>query len=160
MTNKKNILIIAAIVIGLTSFFSFRSTTQAESTEIKIVTVVESIVPMGIGRSRIVESQQDLDYKPLTTENTTQAGKQKNKSNRKSIKIDNYSETKLLNFYSATGINFQNISSNDAVISSKINDMIKEGWELVFVNTGVESDAGKGDGTGIYITRLTFKRVN
>ena len=33
-------------------------------------------------------------------------------------------ETKLLNFYSLVGINFQNIASNDAVIGAKINEMI------------------------------------
>jgi hypothetical protein len=36
--------------------------------------------------------------------------------------------------------------------------MVAEGWELAFINTGVESDAGKGDGQGLFITRYTFKR--
>ena len=34
-----------------------------------------------------------------------------------------------------------------------------EGWDLAFVTSGVESDAGKGDGTGIFITRAIFKRL-
>ena len=51
-----------------------------------------------------------------------------------------------------------NLATNDAVITSKINKMVEEGWELAFVNTGVESDAGKGDGNAIFITRYIFKR--
>jgi hypothetical protein len=43
-------------------------------------------------------------------------------------------------------------------MTSKINDMIAQCWELAFINTGVESEGGKGDGKGIFITRYTFKR--
>ena len=62
-----------------------------------------------------------------------------------------FKETKLLNFFSAAGINFQNIASNDALISDKINSLVSQaGWSLEFVVTsGVESDAGKPDGNGI-----------
>ena len=49
------------------------------------------------------------------------------------IKIGKFEGIKMLNFYSATGINFQNIASNDALITDKINDMAKEGWELGIV---------------------------
>ena len=76
---------------------------------------------------------------------------------RSDAKIENFDETKLLNFYSLVGINFQNIASNDAVISSKINEMIKDGWQLTFVTSGVES-AGAKDPEGIFITRLFFKK--
>ena len=88
------------------------------------------------------------------TRNTKQ-----NKSKRSESKVENFDETKILNFYSAAGINFQNIASNDALLSSKVNTMIEEGWDLAFVTSGVESDAGKGDGTGIFITRFIFKRL-
>ena len=70
----------------------------------------------------------------------------------------NFHFFKLLNFYNIAGIRFQNIAANDAVITSKINTMITEGWELAFVTSAVESDSGKGDGTGIFITRYIFKR--
>jgi len=63
-----------------------------------------------------------------------------------------------LNFYSIAGINFQNIASNDAVISSRINELIKDGWQLAFVSSAVESDAGRTDGEGIFITLLFFKK--
>ena len=63
-----------------------------------------------------------------------------------------------INFYNIAGIRFQNIAANDALISSKINTMAQEGWELVFVTSAVESDGGKGDGQGIFITRYIFKK--
>ena len=56
------------------------------------------------------------------------------------------------------GINFQNIASNDALISDRITKLSAEGWSLEFVVSGVESDAGKPDGQGLYITRFIFKK--
>lgn len=77
---------------------------------------------------------------------------------RKDLKIDNFDESKLLNFYSLGGINFQNIASNDALISDKLTKMAEEGWQLMFVTSGVESNAGGQDGEGIFITRFIFKK--
>jgi hypothetical protein len=131
---------------------------EAQSYEFKIVTTIESVVPMGLGRSRIISSEEEKNYQDYTSSRTEENNKQ-NKSKRTDAKIDNFDETKILNFFSAAGINFQNIASNDAVISSKVNTMIDEGWELAFVTSGVESDAGKGDGQGIFITRFIFKRL-
>jgi hypothetical protein len=142
-------------VIGV--MLSFAST-FAVAQEFKVVTVVESIVPGGLGRSRMIEEKQDINHKELTTERTDGGKSDQREVKRSDIKIDNFSETKLLNFYSIGGINFQNIASNDAVISSKINDMVKEGWNLVFVSSAVESDAGKSDNVGLFITRLYFKK--
>ncbi len=36
--------------------------------------------------------------------------------------------------------------------------MVEQGWELAFVTSAVESDAGKDDNQGIFITRYIFKR--
>ncbi len=126
--------------------------------EYKVITVVESIVPAGIGRSRMIEGQTELNVDDFTTERTN--GKKSNQGDikRKDVKVDMFAESKLLNFYSFTGINFQNIASNDALISSKINQLSEQGWELMFVTSGVESSAGADDGHGIYITRFIFKR--
>jgi len=126
--------------------------------EYKIITTVESIVPLGVGRSRMMDPQATANYRDLTTERTDGKKSDMGDVKRGDIKIDNFEETKLLNFYSGVGINFQNIASNDAVVSSKLNEMAKEGWTLVFVTSGVESDAGKQDGEGIYITRYIFKK--
>ena len=41
-----------------------------------------------------------------------------------------------------------------------MNAMLADGWEIVAINSGIESDAGKEDGKGIYITRFYFKKVN
>ncbi len=126
--------------------------------EYKILTSVESIVPMGIGRSRIINHAQEMDASRFTTERTQGTDSNQKDVKRKDLKIDELEETKLLNFYSATGINFQNIASNDAVISSKLTELAQQGWELVFVTSGVESDGGETDGNGIFITRYIFKR--
>ena len=108
----------------------------------------------------MIMATEDKDYQEFTTLRSDDKDKdEKNKSKRDEIRVKNYEETKLLNFYNLGGIRFQNIAANDAVMSSKINAMISEGWELAFVNTGVESEGGKGDGKGIFITRYTFKRV-
>ena len=138
----------------LATGFSFSLLAQ----EYKIITTVESVVPLGIGRSRMMDPQEQASYKELTTERTDGKKSEMGDVKRGDVKIDNFEETKLLNFFSAAGINFQNISSNDAVVSSKLTEMAKEGWTLVFVTSGVESDAGKQDGNGIFITRYVFKK--
>jgi len=144
----------------LTSFILFMAFIEAKAQQIeyKIVTSVESIVPAGIGRSRIIDATGTKDFSELTSERSAENKKQ-NKSDRKAAKVDDFEETKLLNFFSMAGINFQNIASNDALLSSKVNDLIAKGWDLAFVTSGVESDAGKGDGQGIFVTRFIFKRI-
>ena len=64
----------------------------------------------------------------------------------------------IKDIYNIAGIRFQNIAANDAVISSKLTTMIQDGWELIFVTSGVESDAGSSNGQGIFITRYVFKK--
>jgi len=132
---------------------------EAQQVEYKVVTTIESIIPAGIGRSRIISEEEKLNYEDFTTERTDGKKSKQSGVKRGDAKIDNFEETKLLNFFSLAGINFQNIASNDALISDKINKMIVQGWDLAFVVSGVESDAGKGDGQGIYITRFIFKRT-
>lgn len=130
---------------------------SAYAQEYLVVTTVESVVPMGAGRSRMIVQTDSMDYKNYTTVRTD--GKTaKDKASRKDLKIDNMEETMLLNFYSAVGINFQNIASNDAIITSKLTDLARNGWTLMFVTSGVESDAGEKDGKGIFITRFIFYR--
>ena len=130
---------------------------SAHTQEYLVVTTVESVVPMGAGRSRMLMQTDSMNYKDYTTIRTD--GKSaKDKANRKDLKIDNMEETMLLNFYSGVGINFQNIASNDAIITSKLTDLAKNGWTLMFVTSGVESDAGEKDGKGIFITRFIFYR--
>jgi len=146
----KKLLAITVIIL----LFSLDTMAQVEY---KVITSVESIVPAGLGRSRIISAEEERDYKEFTSEQT-EDDNSRNKSKRSDIRVKDFEETKLLNFYNLGGIRFQNIAANDAVISSKINTMITEGWELAFVTSAVESDSGKGDGNGIFITRYIFKR--
>lgn len=133
----------------------------AQTVEYKVITTVESIVPGGLGRSRIVENNQEMDYKQFTTTRVDGKDRNSNDVKRRGLKIDNLNETKLLNFYSLGGIiNFQNIASNDAITSSKLNELASEGWLLSHVVSGVESDAGEDDGNGIFITRYIFSKTS
>jgi hypothetical protein len=146
-----NIFKILTLTILLISF-----DTSAQ-TEYKVITSVESIVPNGLGRSRLISSNDVKDYKEFTSTQTDDDNK-RNKSKRDEIRVKNFDETKLLNFYNLGGIRFQNIAANDAMITSKINSMSEEGWELMFVTSGVESKGDKSDNNGIFITRYIFKR--
>ena len=146
----KKLFLLSLIIMGSCELF-------AQYTY-KVVTTIESVVPGGLGRSRIIQENSDIDYNEFTTERTD--GKKSNQGDvkRGDAKVDAFYETKVLNFYSMVGINFQNIASNDALFSSMLNDMSQKGWELVFITSGVESDAGKGDGDGIFITRYIFRK--
>lgn len=144
--------------------------------DIQVVSCIESLVPNGLGRSRMISPVMKVDYQDFTSERTADQ-KSKNKSKRKNIRIKEYEETKLLNFYNEGGIRFQNIASNDALITSKINDMLANGWELFDVKTGVESKMANAsvkkeifkallddesesvnDPNGIFLTRYYFRK--
>ncbi|AZQ45153.1 hypothetical protein EJ995_03495 [Nonlabens ponticola] len=131
--------------------------TSAPTYVYQTVTVIESIVPSGIGRSRMIFGTEDRDFRDYTS-SRSEEDDERNKSSRKDIRVKDFEETKLLNFFNIAGIRFQNIAANDAVVTSKINDLASEGWELAFVNSGVESFSGNGDSNGIYVTRYIFKK--
>lgn len=143
-----------AIVMGLASLASV----EAQIMEYTTITVVESIVPSGLGRSRMISTGEQRDYKEFSSMRTEEDD-ERNKSDRGEIRVKNFEETKLLNFFNLGGIRFQNIAANDALVNSKLNSMAAEGWELAFVVGGVESSAGEDDNNGIFITRYTFKRA-
>ncbi len=147
----KKLLLICLLVVAGSELFS--------QVEYKVVTTIESVVPGGLGRSRIIQENSEIDYKEFTTERTDGKKSDQGDIKRGDAKVDQFYESKILNFYSLVGINFQNIASNDALFSSMLNDLTTQGWELFTVTSGVESDAGKGDGTGIFITRYIFKRT-
>ena len=114
------------LVVGL----SFRPQPAAEAYTYRQFSTIESVVPGGLGRSRVIISDQG----------DQEVGKD------------------LLNFYSMVGINFKNIANNDRMIVETINNYVAEGWELHTVTTGVNSASeGKG-GTGIFITRYLLRK--
>lgn len=124
----------------------------------KVITIVESIIPAGLGRSRMIENTSTTDIEQFTTERNNGTDSKQGKVKRKDIKVDELNETKMLNFYSLTGINFQNIASNDALIEAKMTELSKNGWKLMLMTSGVESNAGPQDGEGIFITRMVFSK--
>tara|TARA_R110001606_G_scaffold14615_3_gene61348 strand:+ start:1025 stop:1495 length:471 start_codon:yes stop_codon:yes gene_type:complete len=152
---KKLALIVTLLVLSVAQMSGQETSKQAF--EIKVITSVESIIPSGLGRSRLISSNEERDYKQFTS-SRTEENNTRNKSKRKDIRLKNFEETKLLNFYNLGGIRFQNIAANDALISSKLTEMLSKGWDLMFITSAVESDAGKNDDNGIFITRYILKR--
>ena len=148
-------MVAIALAVVLISFEENPNEVQYEFTSF---TVVESIIPNGLGRSRIIHALEERDYREFTTVRS-EDDKGRNKSDRGEIRVKNFEETKILNFFNAVGIRFQNIAANDAVVNSKVNAMMAEGWELVSTNAGVESVGDKTDTEGIFITRFYFKRA-
>lgn len=155
---KKIVLTLVCFAfLGTGLMLSSFSSSKHVSYEFTSFTVVESIVPNGIGRSRIIHALENRDYKDFT-KTMTYNDKSRNKSDRSEIRVFNYDETKILNFYNMGGLRFQNIAANDAVVNSKVNGMLNDGWEIVSINSGVEAFAGAEDANGIFLTRYYFKR--
>jgi len=155
MRNLKLTTVVVLFILLTTNLFAQEKVKK--EFEVKVITSVESIISSGLGRSRLISTNDERDYKKFTS-SQTEDDNTRNKSKRKDIRVKGFEETKLLNFYNLAGIRFQNIAANDALISSKLTAMISEGWDLVFVTSAVESDAGEKDGNGIFITRYIFKR--
>lgn len=118
------------MLTGILLFFAFRPTPAPVEYEYRQFSTVESIIPGGLGRSRIVSTSSD---------GTT-------------------IEKELLNLYSMVGINFGNIANNDRLIVDKVNEYTKDGWELFTVTSGVQSPT-EGKGQGIYMTRYLFRKA-
>jgi len=127
--------------------------------EWRIVTVVESIIPMGLGRSRMIENMTDVNTEDFKTSRVDGKTSSQRTVSRKELKVEKFDETKLLNFFSAAGINFQNIASNDAMIAARIMELESEGYSLAYVTSAVESFSGNEDGSGIFISRMYFKKI-
>ena len=128
MKNLNTVLISGAAILMMASIFAFN--TPAPSYEYQTFTTIESIVPGGIGRSRML-----LD--------------------NGSGSLD---EEKIKNLYSVVGIKMENIFNNDLSVTEKLNDLSEDGWELAFTNTGVQSPTDGGS-NGIYCTRYILRRV-
>ncbi len=129
---KNHFLKLIAVICVLTSIYAFKPAKTVY--EFQNITTVESVIPGGLGRSRMISSDTNGQLE----------------------------EKKLKNFFSLTGINFNNIKKNDRDISEKLAALQNEGWELTNVTSGVYSsgvtdDLGTG-GTGIFITRYLFRR--
>ena len=147
-----------AIAMAFNSTVNAQSTTEEKVGEWKIVTVIESIIPMGLGRSRMIENTTEVDTEQFRTSRIDGKKSDQRSISRSELKVENFDEAKLLNYFSATGINFQNIASNDAMIGARIMELDAQGYKLIYVTSAVESHSGSDDSTGIFITRMFFKR--
>lgn len=159
--NKFNIILSGALIALVLFAFtkpSGEAVKPAGTYEFTSFTVVESIIPNGMGRSRLINAMEPRNYRDFTTVRT-EDDNERNKSDRDEIRVKNFEETKLLNFFNIGGIRFQNIAANDAVINSKVTEMLNQGWEVVNIVSGVESKGSQDDSDGIYITRFYFKRA-
>ena len=115
--DTRSLLFGSALAVALFAGYSFRPNPVAPGYTYRQFSTIESVVPGGLGRSRVIISDQN----------------------------DQEVEKDLLNFYSMVGINFKNIASNDRLIVDQINEFTSDGWELHTVTTGVQSGE-KGGG--------------
>lgn len=129
--NKKNYykIVLAFILVSIVGFYGFKQSDEQKKISWLQITAVESVVPAGIGRSRMISIDEN--------------GKME--------------EIKMKNFFSIAGINFSNIRENDLKITTKIQELSNEGWELYDVTSGVFS-GNKNNSNGIFITRYLFKK--
>jgi hypothetical protein len=115
-TNLRSSLLGAGVACALLLGYSFRPAPEVTAYSYRQFSTIESVVPGGLGRSRIIISDSD----------------------NQDVEKD------LMNFYSLTGINFKNIANNDKLIVDNINQYTTEGWELYKVTTGVQSNDKTG----------------
>lgn len=103
MKNQTNLLTTSLLIVaGVFAILAFKPSEKAATVyEYKQFSTVESLVAGGLGRSRI-----------LTTD-------------EKGVSV----EKDLMNFFSMVGINFGNISNNDKLIVDRINEYSNEGWD-------------------------------
>ena len=158
MKNIKDITISIFAVIGFVAIITAFTNQPEEqkSLEFETVTVIESLIQNGLGRSRMISKTENVDYREATTIRKEDGEKEKSKKSRSEIRTKAFAETKLLNFYNIAGIRFNNIATNDAMIKAKLNEMSAQGWELVSIAAGVESADKERD--AIFITRFFFNR--
>lgn len=134
----KTFTIAAIALFSVTTGFAFAPSGEGNNQEKNVVyeykqfSTIESVVPGGLGRSRI-----------LTTDDAGQLV-----------------EKDLKNFFSMVGINFGNIANNDRAIVDRINYYSNEGWELMHVSTGSHAQMSDGNSSGgLFITRYLFRRA-
>ena len=127
---KKNHILSICLVLSLAViFFAFTTTNKSTNHidevvqyEYMQINALESVVAGGLGRSRLI----------ITRVN-----------GKADEPID------LENYYSAIGINFGNIASNEEKVVVLLNLLGKEGWEVVGMASG---------GNQVYFTKYTLKR--
>jgi hypothetical protein len=72
---KTILLLIGLLAIGFISFSFMTKEDQIPQIEYKVVTSVESIVPNGLGRSRLISSNEDRNFEDYTYERSDEDDK-------------------------------------------------------------------------------------
>jgi hypothetical protein len=96
------------------------------------MTTIESIVPGGLGRSRITFTPEFKGVK----------------------------DTGMENLFSVTGINLGNVRSNEEAIIRFVTQVQGDGWDLIQVTPLTQTIQGGGGSTnqGIFMTRYLFRK--
>ena len=82
----KQIICLVFLIIGVCI--------DANAQQFKVITSIESIVPSGLGRSRIIDANADRDYKEFSSIQT-EDDNTRNRFDRGDIRVKDFEETKL-----------------------------------------------------------------
>ncbi|AZQ62396.1 hypothetical protein EI427_09150 [Flammeovirga pectinis] len=118
--------------------------------KVKIITVVET-TKNSTGRSKMIEVTSIRNSEDFTTTRTEGKDTKQKDINRSDAKVDNLQETKLLNIVNAGGVQYRNVASNDAIVASRVAELLTEGWELKSVVSSMENKS-----TSFQMTRYIF----
>ena len=113
----------------LTLLFLAVASCAFAQTKVMQIPTVESIIPGGLGRSKMIV--------------TDETGKQ--------------TDSEMKNFYSMVGINLENIQSNDVSIVKIMNKYSGEGWKITSVNSATQSPNEQYP-QGVFITRYLLTK--
>ena len=86
---KKRFALVIVLLISCFAVQAQEMTTQ-DFNEWRIVTVVESIVPMGLGRSRMVENMTDVNTEDFRTSRVDGKKSSQRTVSRKELKVDKF----------------------------------------------------------------------
>lgn len=117
------------LFFSLMLVFALAGTAAAQNVEVMQINIIESVVPGGMGRSKMLVT----DASGATT------------------------ELEVQNIFSMAGINFGNLAKNETTLVKKLNELTGQGWVVVGV-TGSSYSPGEGN-NGIYMTRYVLQRT-
>jgi len=126
---KTSFILVFALLAGIPLFMALSpKAEQPTESKWRVVTVVESVVPGNLGRSKITTMDSDGAA----------------------------TEQDIKNLFSLTGINFKNLQDNNRGITDLLARNTSEGYELVQIVPG--NFGGDKESQGIFMTRFVFKK--
>jgi hypothetical protein len=120
------------MVVLLGSLLARPAQAQTTTYQFLQMTTIESVVPGGLGRSRVLFTPEWKGTK----------------------------ETTMENLFSLTGINLGNVRSNEEAIVRYLGELSADGWELYQTTplTQVLNGTGGQSSQGIFMTRYLFRK--